>query len=299
MPWNPNTAKNDLALNYFLTECPERVLDYDGKKPAVDNPGTPVCGVVGEQTGISVAIGPIKCAECRLHGQINPDYPRNLSLDVLVTKLHLAWRGFHRGQEHILDLADRALALKPEQAHQQQIHDAMFNCLSLGRIDHETHFHVLLRKHGYESGHEQYAKLTEAANHWRNMNTSGMAPQQPAACCAPQTATGIFEKAKAELKAVVKAGVAVVSGVVSEQASDEVIAKRKAICEACFARDTNGDLLYRTEKGVAWCGKPFYEQRVRNENRDGCGCALDVLKWKVAKEACPLGHWTAVEKENA
>ncbi len=298
MPWDPNTAKNDVALTYYLHECPERVMDYDHKDPSPENPGTPVCGLIGEKTNISLHVGPAVCAECRLHGDINPTYVHEFSARLIATKLHTAWRGFHKGHEHILDLVDRGLALtQGNDALRQQIHDAMFNCLSLGRIDHETHFHVLLRKHGYESGHEQYSKMTEAANHWRNMNTSGMAPQQPAACCAPQTATGIFEKAKAELKAVVKAGVAVVSGVVSEQASPEVIAKRKAVCEACFARDTNGDLLYRTEKGMAWCGKPFYEQRVRNENRDGCGCALDALKWKVAKEACPLGHWTAVEKE--
>jgi hypothetical protein len=74
-------------------------------------------------------------------------------------------------------------------------------------------------------------------------------------------------------------------------ASEQTIEVRKKICDQCTHVDSYGDRLYRHDaKGVYTCGKPLFAKKLRNPQREGCGCFLS-LKWKKRWTECPLAKW--------
>lgn len=74
-------------------------------------------------------------------------------------------------------------------------------------------------------------------------------------------------------------------------ASEEDIENRKQTCGVCMFTDMDGDRLFRQdEKGRYFCGKPLFEKKLREPQKDGCGCFLK-LKWKKKYTKCPLQQW--------
>lgn len=75
----------------------------------------------------------------------------------------------------------------------------------------------------------------------------------------------------------------------------EVSTSRRRSCEGCQAVDPSGQRLYRIALGRPVCGRPSDPRAPgflleRQDDRDGCGCWLD-LKWRARGEKCPVGRW--------
>ena len=65
-----------------------------------------------------------------------------------------------------------------------------------------------------------------------------------------------------------------------KKVSEDCRAKREEICRTC-------ELFKTVKKDVYSCGVPFNEKRLRQPEKDGCGCWLN-LKWIGISENCPL-----------
>jgi len=87
-----------------------------------------------------------------------------------------------------------------------------------------------------------------------------------------------------------RVGFKVLLAILRPKVSGMVSAQRKAVCEQCSARDSDGQLLYRLNGAIRTCGAPLWIKPQRT-NADGRGCLLS-LKWRTPGEACPLGRWS-------
>jgi hypothetical protein len=69
-----------------------------------------------------------------------------------------------------------------------------------------------------------------------------------------------------------------------------IMAVRKEKCKSCSYTDTTGNIFFRYDGQTPVCGVPFQRKPLRDPEKDGCGCKLD-LKWTMPDQACPVGMW--------
>jgi len=113
-----------------------------------------------------------------------------------------------------------------------------------------------------------------------------MAARPPCGGCQANA----FKKAVSAFKVGVGLARFVGEMAVGIKASQEVHDSRKATCEGCPLLDSAGDRMFRGHDEGHSCGKPRLENVLRDEEKDGCGCWLE-MKWWGKSEKCPAGKW--------
>lgn len=79
-------------------------------------------------------------------------------------------------------------------------------------------------------------------------------------------------------------------GVFGRKARKEIQEARLKICEACTAKDSRGERLFRLLNNKHYCGLPRLSMIVRDEKQEGCGCELSYKASRISS-SCPLDRW--------
>lgn len=104
--------------------------------------------------------------------------------------------------------------------------------------------------------------------------------------CCGQDDESFLQKVKSLASGVTSLTAALVG--IYEEAGPEEQSDRQRACSACTETDTKGERLFRLAgENLFTCGVLGYKDLLRNTQKDGCGCFLN-LKWKMKDQHCPL-----------